>query len=157
MKIFILKFLFLILPSILILAPEVLGLPTNLNVNANPNPALEARNALEKRDPFNCLGSGECNHVEQEACRRAAAMFNDNTMYYKETRFASSNTNTGWGKCLAMWTCSNKADYAAGMSGWNIKWGLERIYMVGGCKNCGSYYFYASCRVTFNYCITKCA
>ncbi|KAF3142666.1 hypothetical protein TWF569_007522 [Orbilia oligospora] len=119
----------LVLPLIshsLTLLPVALCLPTFLE---NTTPA-----NLQKRDSWNCNGSGNCNFVDATACLAALYKFIPTLIYTKETRFSVPNAITG--SCLAMWTCGNSADYASAAQ-WGISKGsvivtkYGRIYLLG--------------------------
>ncbi|KAF3289282.1 hypothetical protein TWF970_003062 [Orbilia oligospora] len=130
---------------------------------SSPNSALEARATLEKRDSWDCKGSGMCSTVPQETCLTALNAFKTNDIFWKEKRRWVKYDAFVNGHCLAMWTCSNPQDYvSAGNSGVSRGYSLVdkalSIYSKNGgnCKKCGSVWFWGSCRFTLNYCSGNC-
>ncbi|KAK6358005.1 hypothetical protein TWF730_007359 [Orbilia blumenaviensis] len=158
----------LLLVSLLqVLVSGVLGLPTapkpNVHVETeSTNSALEVRATLEKRDSWDCKGSGMCSTVPKDACIQALGAFKiDGKTWWSEKRSWVKYDAFTNGHCLAMWTCGNPADYIsagnAGVSyGYNLANKAMSIYNQGGCKRCGSVWFWGSCRFTFNYCSSNC-
>ncbi|KAK6335882.1 hypothetical protein TWF730_003256 [Orbilia blumenaviensis] len=138
-----------------------------LAATESPNPAIEARSILQKRDSWDCKGSSSCGLVPQWACRSALSYFATNEVFWGEKRAWVNYDSVGYGHCLAMWKCDNPADYVsaaqAGVSqGHNLRTKAFTIYHKkseggGGCTRCGSVWFWGSCRFTFNYCQNNCA
>ncbi|KAK6513073.1 hypothetical protein TWF506_009236 [Arthrobotrys conoides] len=138
---------------------------------ASPNPALEVRSNLEKRDSWDCKGSSNCGSVKAHACIYALNNFlfaNKNTrswdLVWGPIRHWRINDNLIFGNCLAMYTCGDSRDYeSAARAGvatiGNLIAKGQTIYDedLGKCKRCGSVWFWGSCRVTFNYCSNNCS
>ncbi|KAK6501271.1 hypothetical protein TWF481_009112 [Arthrobotrys musiformis] len=143
------------------------GQPHALDIDApvetsTPNSALEVRATLEKRDSWDCKGSAMCSSVSQGACYGALSYFKTNEVYWTEKRAFVKYDSIANGHCLAMWTCGSVQDYVsaaqAGVSqGWFLVHKANSIYNEGGCKKCGSVWFWGSCRFTFNYCSSNCS
>ncbi|KAK6514704.1 hypothetical protein TWF281_004901 [Arthrobotrys megalospora] len=105
------------------------GQPTGLQIaTESPNPALEVKATLEKRDSWDCKGSSNCIGVSAEACRRATDLFlvNPNEVIRSERRYAVAYDPLKLHHCLAMYTCANADDYQsaanAGVSTGNNLW-----------------------------------
>ncbi|KAF3933343.1 hypothetical protein ABW19_dt0203137 [Dactylella cylindrospora] len=142
MKIF--DSIFLFTSTLLLLASSVLALDSI---------RLEGRSTLERRETIDCKGSGMCKAVVGEWCQKAAQEgFVDSVTYWSETRRVVVVHPITQSYCLAMYKCENPDDYKWGMSGAEIRQKFRNIYDVGGCKKCGTAWFWGSCRVTLNYC-----
>ncbi|KAF3310097.1 hypothetical protein TWF173_010107 [Orbilia oligospora] len=121
MQFFALSQVFVLLSILQVFMPGALCLPTaqpstDLQLGAeSPNPALEVRTSLEKRDSWDCKGSSNCGGVSANACRRAFARFlvGPDEVFRRETRYSERYDGIGLHSCLAIYTCSNPADYVS--------------------------------------------
>ncbi|KAF3316752.1 hypothetical protein TWF173_001415 [Orbilia oligospora] len=162
MKLFAFTQAFLLL--FIILVQDTLSLPTSLpndTRDTSLNLALETRSQLERRDSWDCKGSGVCGiHINPESCLQALAKFNPAVTYRGQVRQFQDNGGARLGSCFVEYACGKKKDYISaaeyGVStGQSIRERGKSIYSLGGCKKCGTVWFWGSCRVTFNYCYHK--
>ncbi|KAK6337075.1 hypothetical protein TWF718_009861 [Orbilia javanica] len=117
-----------------------LSLPTPEPIDlqdTSANLALDARSQLEKRDSWDCKGSGVCGiHINPESCLQALSKINPDVTYRSSFRQFHDNGGPRLGSCFVEYACGKQKDYISaaeyGVSkGWSLRESTANFVDVG--------------------------